>query len=218
MPTPLELIASARSRHFGGGEPPPDPVAAVLAELERGEWIMAGALIVLELERQQAEANPRRRPGSTDKAEPFPVRYFFDRLCRTVCELEGSDPARLTEAGTRKIRNAVAAIQRVKADLHPDDLIAAAGAFKKLFPTQSLTARLLVEHWAKLVGNRAVAAAVKLVEDEPPCWREWINQNTPDAPFAAGNHRAGAQWSDLDASYRRYLTAQCQQAQHRPAA
>ena len=213
MPTPLELIASARSRHFGGGEPPADPVAAVVAELERGEWIMAGALIILELERQQAHANPRRRGANgTEKAEPFPVRYFSDRLARTLCELEGSDPARLTEAGVRKIRNAIAAIQRVKPDLHTDDLIAAAGVFKKLFPTQSLTARLLVEHWAKLSGNRAVAAAVKLVEEEPPGWREWINQNTPDAPYAAGNSRAGAQWPDLDASYRRYLTEKCRPA------
>ena len=209
MPTPLELIALARSRHFGSGEPVAEPVEAVLAELERGEWIMAGALIVAELERQQAAANPRRRAGSSENPEPFPVRYFFDRLCRTVCELEGSDPTRLTEAGARKIRNAVAAIQRVKADLHPEDLIAAAGVFKKLFPTQSLTARLLVDHWAKLSGNRAVAAAVKLVEDEPTGWREWINAHTPDAPYAAGGTRAGAQWPDLDASYRRYLTEKC---------
>ena len=218
MPTPLELIALARSRHFGSGEPVAEPVAAVLAELERGEWIMAGALIVAELERQQAAANPRRRAGSSENPEPFPVRYFFDRLCRTVCELEGSDPTRLTEAGARKIRNAVAAIQRVKADLHPEDLIAAAGVFKKLFPTQSLTARLLVDHWAKLSGNRAVAAAVKLVEDEPAGWREWINANTPDAPYATGGTRAGAQWPDLDASYRRYLTEKCRQVLHRPAA
>lgn len=218
MPTPLELIALARSRHFGGGEPVAEPVAAVLAELERGEWIMAGALIVAELERQQAAAHPRRRPGSEENLEPFPVRYFFDRLCRTVCELEGSDPARLTEAGAKKIRSAVAAIQRVKPDLHPEDLIAAAGVFKKLFPTQSLTTRLLVEHWGKLAGDRAVAAAVKLVEEEPTGWREWINQNTPDVPFAAGNARAGAQWSDLDASYRRYLTEKCRPAEHRPAA
>jgi len=209
MPTPLELIALARSRHFGTGEPVAEPVEAVLAELERGEWIMAGALIVAELERQAAAANPRRRAGSSENPEPFPVRYFFDRLCRTVCELEGSDPTRLTEAGARKIRHAVAAIQRVKADLHPEDLIAAAGVFKKLFPTQSLTARLLVDHWAKLSGNRAVAAAVKLVEDEPAGWREWINANTPDAPYAAGGTRSGAQWPDLDASYRRYLTEKC---------
>lgn len=218
MPSAIELIALARSRHFGGGEPVAEPVAAVLAELERGEWIMAGALIVAELERQQAQANPRRRGANgTTNPEPFPVRYFFDRLCRTVCELEGSDPARLTEAGAKKIRNAVSAIMRVKPDLHPEDLIAAAGVFKKLFPTQSLTARLLVDHWGKLAGDRAVAAAVKLVEDEPAGWREWINQNTPDAPYAAGNPRAGAQWPDLDASYRRYLTAQCQ-TKHRPAA
>lgn len=161
-----------------------------------------------------AEAGPARAGQESD----FPVipKYFSERLSLTLAELEGADPRMLTAAHKRAIGAAIRAIQAVKPDLHPDDLVRAAAAWKKCFPTASLTAAGMAKHWARLVGRTGpAAAAAPLIEEEPLGWRDWINENTPDAKYARGGELEGTPWAELDASYRRYLIEQCRKRDER---
>lgn len=154
-----------------------------------------------------AEGSPAE--AGQESGLDFPVpKNFTERLFLTMCQLEGSDPDRLTPAGRRKINVALAVIKSVHPMLHPDDLVKAAGVFRKLFPTASLTAHALNVHWAKLMGACAPKAA-PIVEEEPYGWRDWINENTPDTPYARGGEKEGESWVDLPAAYRRYLIEKC---------
>jgi hypothetical protein len=161
-----------------------------------------------ELNRRELKSPQPPPPAGEREGEVFPVRYFSDRLARTLCELCGIDPAQLTAAGKRGVTSTIAALQKVKPDLHPDDLERAAAAWKKRFPTASLTPRALNQHWAMLVGTAAPAKVAPIVEEEPYGWRDWINENTPGTKYARGGEAEGTPWHDLDAGYRRYLIAQ----------
>lgn len=131
-------------------------------------------------------------------------------LFRTLAGLEGSPVEMLTTTGRRSITAALSAIRRVHRGLCPMDLERAAAAWKKLFPTASLTARAMATHWAKLQGTAAGAIRpAAIVEDEPDGWRDWINEHTPDTPYARGGDKEGTPWRELDACYRRYLIEQC---------
>jgi hypothetical protein len=147
----------------------------------------------------------------------FPILYFSDRLLLTMCQLEGSDPALLTPTGKRKIQSALSAIRKVKADLHPDDLVAAAGVWRKVFPTATLTAHALSVHWAKLMAPKAPKAVAQPEDEEPMGWRDWINEHTPDVPYARDQEKEGTPWHELTAAYRRYLIEQLKKP-NRPAA
>ena len=43
------------------------------------------------------------------------------------------------------------------------------------------------------------------VESEPAGWREWVNENRPDACYAKGGADEGKPWSDLDQTVRSYI-------------
>jgi len=137
-------------------------------------------------------------------------------LFETLAALEGSPIAKLTQPGRAAITRALASIRRANGGLLPIDLENAAAAWKKLFPTASLTARAMATHWAKLQGPAAMRAKPSaLVEPEPLGWRDWINENTPDCDYARGHAKEGTPWHDLDAGYRRYLI---EKVTRRPAA
>lgn len=127
-------------------------------------------------------------------------------LFLALCRAEGSDPALLTAAGKRSLTTALNQLRRASPGLTVADIERAALAYRKKFPTADLTAFALVKHWARL-ETRTVAHH-PLIEPEPHGWRDWINENTPDAPYARGGDKEGTPWSDLDAFYRRYLLEQ----------
>lgn len=147
---------------------------------------------------------------------PIP-RNFTERLFLTMCALEGTDPAKLTGPGERKIKAALGAIKKVHPMLHPDDLEKAAAVYRRLFPVASVTAHALSVHWGKLAATTAPKAEA-IVEPEPLGWRDWINENTPDAKYARGGEEEGTPWHDLPAVYRRYLIGELAKKNRRDAA
>lgn len=149
---------------------------------------------------------------SSQAPEPFDANAELGNRTRaaveqelffSMCAAEGSDPAKLTSAGKNSITRAINSIRKANGGLTPDLIARAAAAYRKKYPSLDLTANALNKHWARL--DTAHTPAAQLLEPEPLGWRNWINENTPDAVFARGGDREGAQWSDLDAGYRRYL-------------
>lgn len=194
-PDPGDLFAAA---------PPPreaEPPSVADSETEPPPFSAAS-----ELNRRELKKTPNPR-GAAAGGER--ILYFSERLFATMAELEGSPIEHLTPAGRRAINSALAAIRIVKPDLHPADLERAAAAWRKLFPTASLTARAMATHWAKLHGAPAAKSAAPIVEEEPMGWRDWINENTPDVPYARGGEKEGEPWHDLPGAYRRFLIEKC---------
>jgi hypothetical protein len=161
-----------------------------------------------ELNRREMKPPTPAAAAAAGREEVFPIRYFSDRLARTLAELCGIDTAQLTVAGKRSLTGTISALQKVKPDLHPDDLERAAAAWKLKFPTASLTPRAMNQHWAMLVGTKVAVKVAPLVEPEPLGWRDWINEETPGTKYARDGECEGTPWHDLPAEYRRYLISQ----------
>lgn len=53
---------------------------------------------------------------------------------------------------------------------------------------------------------------------EPDDWRNWINEHTPEAPYARGQEKEGAQWCELERAYQSYLVEQVSRSGRRGAA
>lgn len=195
----LNFVAPSEPAPDSTGDPPP---------ASRG--VAAEVAAPPELNRREKKPPTPAAATAAGGEEVFPIRYFSDRLARTLCELCGIDPLQLTAAGKRAVTGTIAALQKVKPELHPDDLERAAAAWKKRFPTASLTPRALNQHWAMVAGAAAPAKVAPIVEEEPYGWRDWINENTPGTKYARGGEAEGTPWHDLDAGYRRYLLQQLQ--------
>lgn len=174
---------------------PPGPIQNTHANFPRAE-----------LNRRELKDPPNPPQPGGGKGEKLPSQTdSSDPLFLVLCQIEGSDPSQLTTRGRRRITRALAAIREVKPDVDQHDLSRAAQAWFELFPrARILTASALSLHWAKLVK---VTARMKppTLEAEPLGWRDWINENTPDTPYARGGEKEGFQWGDLADYYRAYL-------------
>jgi hypothetical protein len=186
----------------GGSAPPPAPPPPEPLLSSEPSDLAPDPVPAPDLNRREKKTNPAREAREEEGSS---IKYFSERLFATMAELEGSPLDRLTPSGRRSINAALAEIRRTKPDLHPTDLERAAAAWRKVFPTATLTARALATHWAKLCSAVPGRSAPAIVEEEPLGWRDWINENTPDAPYARGGEKEGEQWHDLAGAYRRYL-------------
>jgi hypothetical protein len=126
-------------------------------------------------------------------------------LFLALCRAEGTDPAKLTASGKRSITTALNQIRRACPGLTVEEIERAALAYAKRFPTADRTAFALAKHWARL-ETRAVEHR-PLVEPEPEYWRELVNEEFPESPYARDRDREGTAWEDLPAHVRRHLLA-----------
>lgn len=198
---------------------PPNPPPS--GGQEEGSFSDGGAAAPQSPAPAAASADEEAGPAADTQADiGYRRQADIDReLFVTLAALEGSPLDKLTRTGKTSIERALAAIRRVERGLTSLDLERAAARWKVVFPTATLTAAGLAKHWAKLQGEGPALAkkAAPLVPDEPDGWRDWINENTPDAPYARGGEKEGTPWHDLDAGYRRYLLEKLAK-KNRPAA
>ena len=142
---------------------------------------------------------------------PNPMRAGLDVLVTALRRAEGTETSPLTVAARRELEHAAREIVAASPDVGSFTVAAAAAAYRRAFPTATLTAHALAKHWPRLQTPAAPARAAASVPAEPAGWRDWIAENCPDSPFAPGGDKAALGWSDLDPDHRRHLLRQLTQ-------
>lgn len=151
---------------------------------------------------------PSASPSSPDP-EPTPLVF-------ALCSVEAVNPLALTRSARRELIHALGEILTVSPHVTPAEIAQAAAAYRRAFPTATLTAHALAKHWARLQPAAGPARVVAALPAEPAGWREWIAENCPDSPFAPGGEKSALTWADLDPDHRAHLLRQLTQPQ--PAA
>lgn len=149
--------------------------------------------------------------SSASPSSPNPMRAGLDVLVAALRRAEGTETSPLTVAARRELEHAASEIQAASPDVGSFTIAAAASAYRRAFPTATLTAHALAKHWPRLQAPAAPARAAVNVPAEPAGWRDWIAENCPDSPFAPGGEKAALAWSDLDPDHRRHLLRQLTQ-------
>jgi len=162
--------------------------------------------------RESPSASPSS-PNPNPPAAVFGLRPGLDALLiAALRRAEGTAAATLSASARRELEHAAREILAVSADANSYSVEAAAAAYRRAFPTATLTAHALAKHWPRLQAPAASASrSAPSVPAEPAGWREWIAENCPDSPFAPGGEKSALTWADLDPDHRRHLLLQLTQ-------
>jgi hypothetical protein len=145
-----------------------------------------------------------------------PKKHARNPLLDALVACDGSNPEQVTGSAWAAAAKALKEIKEVAPEVTPEEIAARARVYKALMPNVSIGPSALAKHWARCQPGRK-QAELKPIE-EPFDWRNWINENSPDTPYARGGEKEGAQWSELDRSYQTYLVEQIGRLGHRGAA
>lgn len=154
--------------------------------------------------------------SSASPSSPKPSGTFGSGLdallVAALRRAEGTDSAPLTPAARREIEHAAREILAASPEATSATVAQAATAYRRAFPTATLTAHALAKHWPRLQAPSPQASRpTPSVPAEPAGWRDWIAENCPDSPFAPGGEKAALAWADLDPDHRRHLLRQLTQ-------
>jgi hypothetical protein len=147
--------------------------------------------------------------SSASPSSPKPSGTFGSGLdallVAALRRAEGTESAPLTPAARRELEHAAREILTASPVATSATIAAAAAAYRRAFPTATLTAHALAKHWPRLQPAATTFRPIASVEAEPAGWRDWIAENCPDSPFAPGGEKSGLAWPDLDPDHRRHL-------------
>jgi len=153
--------------------------------------------------------------SSASPSSPKPVPLGFSHHAAVVVsalrQAEGTAGTELTPAAHRELQHAAREILTASPLVSPQYIAAAAAAYRRAFPSATLTAHALAKHWPRLQPASTAFRPIASVEAEPAGWRDWIAENCPDSPFAPGGEKSGLAWPDLDPDHRRHLIRQLTQ-------
>jgi len=142
---------------------------------------------------------------SASPSSPNPMRAGLDVLVAALRRAEGTETSPLTVAARRELEHAAREILAASPVATSATVAAAALAYRRAFPTATLTAHALAKHWPRLQPAATAFRPIASVEAEPAGWRDWIAENCPDSPFAPGGEKSALAWPDLDPDHRRHL-------------
>lgn len=161
---------------------------------------------------------PPAAKGEVSSASPsssnppaLTARTRGQHLVAALRDADGTTGLNLTQSATRELVHALGEILAASPHVTAAEIAQAAAAYRRAFPTATLTAHALAKHWPRLQAPAAPARAAVNVPAEPAGWRDWIAENCPDSPFAPGGDKAALGWSDLDPDHRRHLLRQLTQ-------
>lgn len=191
------------SGHFTGPKPGP--------EIEEEIEIQSSAAPIPAPPAPKGEI-PSASPSSPKPASGFGSRPGLDALLiGALCRAEGTEVAALTASARRELEHAAREILAACPVANSYTVETTAAAYRRAFPTATLTAHALAKHWARLQPTAGPARVVAVLPAEPAGWREWIAENCPDSPFAPGGEKSALTWADLDPDHRAHLLRQLTQ-------
>jgi hypothetical protein len=153
--------------------------------------------------------------SSASPSSPKPPAYAGSGLdillMSALRRAEGTAGTELTPAAHRELQHAAREILTASPTVTAAEIAAAAIAYRRAFPTATLTAHALAKHWPRLQPAATALRPTPAVPAEPAGWRDWIAENCPDSPFAPGGEKSALAWPDLDPDHRRHLIRQLTQ-------